>query len=221
METAETNHFDYDQELQFGSSFHRFLLEEIRENLIPRLKERVGSAQIPEFEDSFDGGKAVGVIEFGVEEISVEELVIPLDNIHVSFSDPTIVIVWNNVSASLRRFQWFYRKNVFPRIKDNGSANASISKGIVCITLGIDRAESGPKFSLLSSAVKIGSLDVKISGSMIRVLYNLLLSAFSRSMKVKVQEQLQIHCSDLFTSYADTLLSDFHNRYQANRRDET
>lgn len=60
-----------------------------------------------------------------------------------------------------------------------------------------------------SSAVKIGSLDIKISGSAASVIYNMVLGAFSSSMKTKMQDEIGKALLEYFQREAKNLISEW------------
>lgn len=108
---------------------------------------------------------------------------------HFSFAS---IFSRTNITASLEKFSWFYKKESFPKLKDKGDAVSGISKAIILVRIQFNpTGESGPELSVDTIAIKVGSLDLKISGTAASVLYNTIFSAFSNSMKRKVQSELQ------------------------------
>jgi len=180
----------------------------MEDDLVPSLIEQMDKSVIAALDEDVDTGK-LGQVFYGLGQISMQSLSIPLDSINLSFTDKTITVIWSGVTAVLKPFSWYYKKTTFPKISDKGNANAHMEKGIISATIGISKGEKRPVIKMESVAAKISSVDVKISGSNASVLYNLMLTAFSNIIKTKVQEELQTVVHDLFESNLDDILTDY------------
>jgi len=202
--------YDFKQELHSGTKLHQFLVNIMCEEFIPKIVKKIQNLYIPAFEEMVDAGK-IGEIFFGLEDIGISQVDIPLQSVGCSFEENTIIIVWNNIHVSLNKFKWNYRKETFPKLKDSGNAEASVNETIVCITMFFDTENRNPRLRVVSSAVKIGDLDIKISGSVVSVLYNVILGAFSKTIKIKIQEEMYKIVHNYFETSASDLLKNFIN----------
>jgi len=91
----------------------------------------------------------------------------------------------------LDQFSWNYeKKSGFPKIKDSGKGNAGISGGKIVAIMSIGFSGLVPALNVDSCSVNIDKLDIKISGTAMSLLYNLVLAAFKRTIKSTIENTL-------------------------------
>jgi len=208
-ELAELNKpiklFDYEREAKFGSSWHIFMLSQMRTVLVPNLIQRIQSVSVPPTEEEMDGGK-LGRTLFTIGKLEVVDMIIPVNQTHITFNPKSITIVWNNVCASLKDFEWKYRKETFPKLKDKGMAYAGIEGAIICAVIHLERDPKTPKLTIESTAISISDIKFKISGSTISMLYNAIANMVAKLAKPKVQLELQKVIQDFFENMTNQLI---------------
>eukprot|EP01117_Protostelium_nocturnum_P010896 TRINITY_DN3933_c0_g1_i2.p1 TRINITY_DN3933_c0_g1~~TRINITY_DN3933_c0_g1_i2.p1 ORF type:complete len:851 (-),score=312.85 TRINITY_DN3933_c0_g1_i2:2-2554(-) len=207
--------FEFENEMKAGSEFYNYYSSYMKNTMIPALIESLNGVKAEEIEDEFDGGKAIGTIYYGLTQIVVDKLVIPLQHVNIHFeSNGEITIIWDHMSASIEEFAWHYKKKSFPKLKDSGNATASLSDTTVTAKLKMIKGEKPEDtyLSLLSAEANIKHLDVKISGTAISVVYNLVLAAFKKSMKRVMSKQLEKALEELYKLSSDKVMRDYVRR---------
>ena len=107
----------------------------------------------------------------------------------------------------MSKFNWSFKKETFPRLKDSGSATAKMWQTIISTSI---KMVGNGDIKLESTAVKIGFIDVKISSSSAaNFLYNALATAFSNSIRRKIQKELEDSIGLFLEDNVDNLLDDF------------
>jgi hypothetical protein len=104
--------------------------------------------KVNEFEDMVDTGKIGGEVNFGLGMIQLQSVDIPLEAVAISFDANAFTIVWTNITASVTKFSWHYKKETFPKLKDNGFAEASVSDTIVSVTFELDKSDNQTTFKV-------------------------------------------------------------------------
>lgn len=133
LEEARKNRppFDYAAELQFGSTLHTFIMNKLKDDLIPGLLKQLENFRLDPIEEEIDTGVTdssyiflcdiitgkIGLVAFGISDISLKNVSIPLEEVYVSFNESGMNISWSKISASLEQFSWFYKKQSFPKLK--------------------------------------------------------------------------------------------------------
>ncbi|PRP89021.1 sulfide:quinone oxidoreductase [Planoprotostelium fungivorum] len=202
--------FDFDQEVKTGSPFYSYYNMFVKNEMIPALIQALDSATMDETEDQVDGGKAIGTVFYGFGNISVNEATVPLQHVSLDFHpNGDIIIIWDKISAGLEPFSWHYKKKSFPKLKDSGNATAGLSNTTITARMKLTREETWAKFDLVSCEVNLRHLDLKISGSSVSVVYNLILGAFKDSIKKSMSAELKKAVEDLFRMYSEKALDDY------------
>jgi len=166
------------------------VLNGIKGGVIPIMLKQLSAMTIPGMSEQIDTGK-MGVVDFSLDEIKVSEANVPEENVDIKVDKTQIVITVKDISAKLHQFQWAYEKHAFPKMKDSGHANASIEDTEIQadLNIGID-GYGNPTVNVSSCTVKIGKLDIKISGTMASFLYNTVLALFKKTIKNSLEQSL-------------------------------
>jgi len=166
------------------------VLNGIKGGVIPIMLKQLSQMTIPSISEKMDTGK-MGLVEFALDQIKVAEAHVPEENVDIKVDKTEIIITVKDISAKLDQFHWSYEKHAFPKMKDNGNANASIDDTEIeaNLTIGMD-GYGNPTVNVSSCTVKIGKLDVKISGTMASFLYNTVLALFKKTIKSSLEQSL-------------------------------
>jgi len=176
------------------------LVDGVKSTMLPELQKQFKTIEIPPVKEKIDGGK-MGQVEVSLGEIRVSEAKVPEENVDITVDGLNINISVKGVTAKLQQFKWGYEKNTFPKLKDSGNADASISEATIDVALKIVADQNGnPNVHVTNCLVNAGKLDVKITGSLASFLYNALLGIFKDSIK-----------STLETSLAEMITSSVNN----------
>jgi len=171
------------------------LLESVKSNVIPVMVEQFQKVEIPPLAEDLEVGK-FGKISISITEISVSEARVPKENIEIVMEGTTFKILAKQLEAKLSQFKWAYEKNSFPKLKDSGNADASISEATISVFLKLAPDEFGnPHLSATNCTVNIGQLDLKISGTMASFVYNSMLSIFKSKIKTALEASLSLMIS--------------------------
>lgn len=164
-------------------------------------------SQIDKMEDSIPGSK----IDFGIEDLSVEKTVLPKEHTHVNVDENLISLEMyvatccqvvnlarSQIELVLHKFKWHFKKHSLPKIKSSGTATCNIRNMDIKIVLALP----GPQQDASPSAIKectftIGDLDITLSDSKAKMLYNLLLGAFKSSIKKQLESVLTQMAKDI------------------------
>jgi hypothetical protein len=167
------------------------IMNSVKSSMIPILLQQLNSLRVPPVDEQIDAGK-LGMIRIALDQIRVAEATVPEEHVNIQVQELNhININVQEIAAKLHQFTWSYEKNTFPKVKDSGNANASITKGTISVTLkiGID-SYGNPNLSVTKCEVNIGALDVSISGSFASFVYNTLLGLFKKSIKSTLETSL-------------------------------
>ena len=113
----------------------------------------------------------------------------------LSHQDVTVVI--KDLNTKLEVFAWaFDKKNGFPRVKDAGTAEASL--GGLSVTISFQMVSSSASLLAidnLTASLALDSIDVVVhqssQGSARKWLYNKLIAAFRERLRSDVQDELK------------------------------
>lgn len=168
------------------------MLKGMATSMIPLLRDQLQSLQIPAVNEQLDAGK-LGTVVVTLDEIRVGNTNVPEEGIDIkSEGNNEVVIKVKDVSASLQQFKWGYEKLSFPKMKDNGNADASILETTIDIKLRIGGDEFGnPNIAVTHCKVNIGKLDLKISGSFASFVYNTLMGIFKKTIKATLETNFE------------------------------
>jgi len=166
------------------------VLNGVKGGVIPIMIKQLSAMTIPSISEKVDTGK-MGMVDFTVDQIKVAEAHVPEKNVDIKVDKTQIVITVKDISAKLEQFQWAYEKHAFPKMKDSGNANASIDDTEIQadLTIGLDD-QGNPTVTVSNCTVKIGKLDIKISGTMASFLYNTVLALFKKTIKNSLETSL-------------------------------
>ncbi|KAL6070383.1 hypothetical protein QOT17_006919 [Balamuthia mandrillaris] len=183
-----------------GFDLTNFLSEEnlaeftkaIKENMLPTLLEGLKEIELPAIDETIEAGKQLGPIAFGLDKLRISEATLPEDKVELKVKPETQELCLNveDITLSVSQFEWFYRKEKFPKLKDKGQADAGISNVHVDVTLKLD-ALNGPALKCTSCNVKIGKLKIKVSGTKGSMLYNIVIAAIKKLLKGQLESALQ------------------------------
>lgn len=166
------------------------VLNGVKGGIIPIMLKQLSAMNIPSISEQIDTGK-MGTVSVAVEQIKVAEAHVPEENVAIKVDKTQIVITVKDISAKLEEFKWSYEKHAFPKMKDSGNANASIEDTEIQadLTIGMDNF-GNPNITVSKCSVKIGKLDMKISGTMASFFYNTVLALFKKTIKQSLEQSL-------------------------------
>jgi len=165
------------------------MLALIKGTMIPFMLEELKNAQIPIMKEEVDTGK-LGIISFGVDGISISDAQIPPEGTTMTLEGTQLHLTIANISATLKNINWFYEKQSFPKLKDNGKGSAVISNATIFVIMNVGMDNNVPTTNVASCKMNIGQLDLKISGTKASVLYNMILSLFKNAIKSNIETAL-------------------------------
>lgn len=166
------------------------LLESVKANVIPVLVAQFQKVEIPPLAEDIDAGK-LGKISIAINEISVSEARVPKEHIDIVMEGTTFKILAKELDAKLKQFKWSYEKHSFPKLKDSGNADASVSEATISVYMKLATDELGnPHLTVTNCEVNIGQLDIKVSGTMASFIYNSMLAIFKSTIKNTLETSL-------------------------------
>lgn len=112
-----TSGFNFDD---LNSEQVEVVVTNIKEIVVPALQEQISGVEFPPVENSTDK------LNFELRRVSVYNFAIPLDQVEVKLSGGAIDIKVVNVDIELEVGSWRYERMSLPRIKDTGSARATL-----------------------------------------------------------------------------------------------
>jgi len=162
----------------------------VKGSVIPLLLQQLQALEVPAVEEQIDAGK-LGLIKLSLDQIHVANANVPEDSVNISVEGVNIKIAAKEITARLQQFKWAYEKITFPKVKDSGNADASVTEATIQVILQIASDEYGnPSFTVSQCEVNAGKLDIKISGSLASFMYNTLLGLFKKSIKSTLETSL-------------------------------
>jgi len=165
------------------------LLDQIKEHIVPVVEEQFNDMELPEFEDTFDVPK-LGEISFGCDSIKLHSFTFPPGDIRLTLENNNIRFIAEQISAELNSFAWAIKQKSFPKINEKGEATASLSGGSVNILLQVVMNASGISLNVASTSVKVGKLNVKVTGNSKKFIYNLIINVVVRLLKTQIEKAL-------------------------------
>ncbi|PRP81594.1 hypothetical protein PROFUN_01101 [Planoprotostelium fungivorum] len=159
------------------------LQRHVKGETVPGFEKEFGELVLPPINETIDS--PFGIINCGVSDLKMEKkVVLKPEAVEVTLNGTDrVVMIIDDISASVREFKWFYKKETFPKIEDDGVATAKFEKGRMEVTMAVS-ARTGAVL-VLSSVFKIGQLGTKIS-----FIYNLLISAFDKSIQAALEKEI-------------------------------
>jgi len=178
----------------------------VKEQMIPILLKQLKEVELPEVSESIDAGKKFGNIAFKISGMKVEEVDIPKDKVSIELEGQQVELKITDIKLNIEKFDWRYKKEKFPKLKDKGQASCGVSDVHVNVRLTWAVRNGNPSINVTLCEVKIGNLNVKISGTVASVLYNIILAAFKRLIKSQlesamadmIKSSISEHAEDLF-----------------------
>ncbi|KAH3759346.1 lipopolysaccharide-binding protein [Pelomyxa schiedti] len=167
------------------------LVKLVKKGMLPIMLDQVKQVQVPDIDEAADLPK-VGHVEFGIHGLQMEDAQIPEEKVNVVMEGKRIIVSASDVSAKLRKFSWFYKKDSFPKIKDKGNAECRVANGTIrcVIDLGMN-PDGSPSVIVSECTVQLAKLDIKISGTAVSVIYNLVIAMFKSLIKRTLEQALK------------------------------
>jgi len=174
-------------DLEIGEEEIGEFVKALKSNMLPLLVEEFQSAELPSVDESVDAGK-LGSIEFGLEGIKIAKAKIPEDKVEVNINTEAqeLSIEIHDIKLKLKQFSWYYRKKKFPKLKDAGKMNAGISECVVKLKLGW----SASGLNVTTCDVTVGALKIKVSGTIVSLVYNVIIAAVKKILKTQLEKFL-------------------------------
>ena len=164
----------------------------------PMIEAKIKTITIPSMSGKKDS------ISYSVSNIKVNSLT--LDNVKIaSAAGKGLSLSVKPMSIAISA-DWSYREDVWPHIPNGGgSLTASVGgsssvQTAVALTAGTD---GKPHSTHISTAVSIDSFSVKVHGSILSWLYDLIVDAFKGTLKDKIESS----ASDAVNSFWDTTVN--------------
>jgi len=85
------------------------LVDGVKEQMIPLVVQQLQQVTIPPINQEIDAPK-LGPVSFGCDQITLSEVELPSEKVVVNFEGAKIKVNITDISASLKQFSWFYRK---------------------------------------------------------------------------------------------------------------
>eukprot|EP01089_Gocevia_fonbrunei_P018910 TRINITY_DN6516_c0_g1_i4.p1 TRINITY_DN6516_c0_g1~~TRINITY_DN6516_c0_g1_i4.p1 ORF type:complete len:352 (-),score=98.20 TRINITY_DN6516_c0_g1_i4:13-1068(-) len=174
----------------------------IKEQMIPVLLQQLKGLEIPEVDETVEAGKKFGPIAFGLSGIKVEEVEIPKDKVTMELEGQQIELKIVEIKLDLQKFDWHYKKEKFPKLKDSGHATCGVSEVVVNVRLNWAIRNGSPNITVSLCEVKIGSLSLKISGTIASVVYNIIVAAFKKLIKAQLEKAMAEMVHSAVTEHA-------------------
>ena len=181
------------------------LLGQVKQSIIPIITEELKTLHLPATDESITVPK-LGDIDFSLDDIKLRSIVIPPDDLHLTFENNIIRLIVNNIEAQLDTFDWSFEQCSFPKLKDAGRATAGITGCTIDVILQIQMKINGVALNVSQSDVKIGKLDIKISGTNKNFLYNILIAVVVKMLKSKLEKELSDLIEDAINTHGKQLL---------------
>eukprot|EP01102_Stenamoeba_stenopodia_P003714 TRINITY_DN1386_c0_g1_i6.p1 TRINITY_DN1386_c0_g1~~TRINITY_DN1386_c0_g1_i6.p1 ORF type:complete len:441 (-),score=138.81 TRINITY_DN1386_c0_g1_i6:20-1342(-) len=178
------------------------VLESFKGTIQNLVEENLNQLDLPGVEEENDAlSYSIGAISFETVEIDPNKITItPLfpatsaaSTTPSSSATPTPVPtsptdvsfqLGLEINTTIKKFSWAFKKKTFPKLKDDGFANAKINSIKIQTTLQVvPNPRTLASLRVTDTKVNIKKVDLKISGTKASVIYNMLLSLFSGTIK--------------------------------------
>lgn len=159
--------------------------EVIKENIIPTIVEEVQGFRLPAVDEQVDVPR-LGQVQFSCSGSTMEEVVIPKEDVKLSIEGDVIRFKIKKMQAKLSKFDWRYSQSQFPKLKDKGKATARLDGASfeVAFRIGRDGAE------VIESKVSVGKVRVSVSGTRKSIIYNVVIATVIGLLKPVVEREL-------------------------------
>ena len=159
-------------------------IDELKAAVVPWIRDRLLAVELPIVRGIRKS--KIGEIDYELKSMRLHGLDIPTpprDAVTLRWKTNTLTIEIRNVEASMRDFEWSYRKLAFPHWKDDGLADVDVFGGtcaaVVQVTTDVD---------ILDLSVKFETLRLRTHGTKASWLYNLIISWFRKSIEKALHE---------------------------------
>lgn len=187
-----------------------------KKKIVPAIKNVVEELEAEGISESIEHA-TLGSVEFGFDGLKVEHAEIPDEGVSIAFEAPKISIKGNTIKSHdskirlviegaeirLRQFEWFYKKDKFPKLKDNGKADCAVRKLRIECVQALDE-NSNVKIKKLE--VKVGNLEIKTSETKASMVYNLIIRSFKQAIKKVLKKVLIAMLTEIFDSATPDIL---------------
>jgi hypothetical protein len=171
-------------------------------NFLPTVLKQLKDIEVPDIDEKLDVPK-VGEIHFGVKGLALGDVNVAGENVSFKLLEGQVLeIHMTNLAAKLSQFDWFYKKKSFPKLKDSGKADATLSKISIHVRVAI---QNSGRLDVQNTDVKVGNLDIHITGTKASFLYKLVISLFSSSIKQALENGLTSVVKDTLDGGMDNL----------------
>jgi len=159
----------------------------VKGDTVPGFEREFGELELAAINQKIDS--PFGWITCGVDKLSIDKVTVRPESVQVTLQPGNkIELQIDDISASVHEFKWFYQKETFPKIEDDGLATAKFDKGQMLVVMGLSAQTNA--VVVVSSVFKIGQLEMKISGTKASFIYNLLISAFDKTIQSALEKEI-------------------------------
>lgn len=185
------------------------MVDTIKEQMIPLIVEQMQQVNVPPINEEIDSPGLGSRLSFTVSGIALDHIEVPKDNVTCAIQNGGFKISIGNIAARVKKFNWSYKKETFPKLKDDGHAKAAFSDTTVTLVLQLNGSSlQSTRVNVSECNVKIGKLDVKIGGTVASFIYNIIIAAFSSSIRKSIEGQMQDMIRTAINESASSLLED-------------
>jgi len=190
------------QNLEIGEEEIGEFVKALKSNVLPLLAEEFKKTELPKIDESVEAGK-LGNISFGLDGIKIAKAKIPEEkmDVKINVEEQELELEMTGIKLKLKEFSWYYRKKKFPKLKDSGKMNAGISDCVVKLKLGWN----GSGITTKNCQVTVGTLKLKVSGTIVSLVYNIIIAAVKKMLKT----QLEKYLTDMIRSTIEDGANDF------------
>eukprot|EP01102_Stenamoeba_stenopodia_P010763 TRINITY_DN3269_c0_g4_i3.p4 TRINITY_DN3269_c0_g4~~TRINITY_DN3269_c0_g4_i3.p4 ORF type:complete len:394 (+),score=124.53 TRINITY_DN3269_c0_g4_i3:3068-4249(+) len=199
--SSSSSSSSYQPPMPSVQEMEKMAIDMFRNQMIPMMVQQLKNVTIPAFTNTEEWG------EFGISEIEIAELKFPTDKVVIEginvaeilsnfAASRTLHIKIVEIDLSTKQFGWHYKKSSFPKMKDKGTAIASLKGGTVAMDLEMQLSSlleypPVPRGRATRCAVTFGSLKMKTGNTKAKFLYNAALGFFSDAIKKRLCAILQ------------------------------
>eukprot|EP00668_Euglena_longa_P029352 GGOE01036699.1.p1 GENE.GGOE01036699.1~~GGOE01036699.1.p1 ORF type:complete len:374 (+),score=108.41 GGOE01036699.1:68-1189(+) len=164
--------------------------DQVKKTLIPLICQELSQLKMPPVTDEVPTGSS-GTLSFGTGELGMAALSFRPEDTRIELHEDSLRVWISHISGRAKKFTWWYSKTGFPRLKDKGKASIKFSEASVHLSFNICFAAPKPTIVVQAAEVSIGRLTLRLSGTWLSFLYNLLLRALNRHLKNSVEQGLR------------------------------
>eukprot|EP01012_Entosiphon_sulcatum_P065761 TRINITY_DN9475_c0_g1_i1.p1 TRINITY_DN9475_c0_g1~~TRINITY_DN9475_c0_g1_i1.p1 ORF type:complete len:352 (-),score=35.25 TRINITY_DN9475_c0_g1_i1:30-1085(-) len=164
--------------------------DSVKRTLLPVVVEHLTRTKVPAISEAITIPR-VGEVHFGCSEIGIEELQADPEDAQLELHPEGIHLSAVGLRCQLRKFDWWYRKDSFPRIRDSGKLAVSLSRCAFYVVVDVLFTPAGPRLVVPRADLQIGRLNCKVSGTMGSFLYNPVLAALRSAIKSSIEQSFR------------------------------